>query len=281
MSDPSTRPPQRPMFIELIERVLQPLRRRLRSGRGIAATTSTAFLLLLAIDSSGRPADALLTFLVFSPAVWWLVGVVIDVGNGLLRGAPPNVHVGRRWRSSGAGSADLREDAAARIFSDRGGILLRRRVWFVASGTPPIEIDPGRWARLASVQRSQSQYLARCRERAYWWYADAIYWTAAGYSSADVKALLHAKSLQRERRLEHAHALVAASTSPAPRKREHIPREVKLAVWERDGGCCTQCGSAFDIQYDHVIPFSMGGSSTVENLQLLCARCNQSKGGRL
>lgn len=123
--------------------------------------------------------------------------------------------------------------------------------------------------------------MARFRERAYWWYADAVYWTIASYESADVKALLHAKALRHDRKLAHARALMAASRSPSSRKREHIPREVKLAVWERDGGRCTQCDSAFDLQYDHVIPFSMGGSSTVENLQLLCARCNQSKGGRL
>jgi hypothetical protein len=31
--------------------------------------------------------------------------------------------------------------------------------------------------------------------------------------------------------------------------------------------------SNFDIQYDHIIPFSMGGATTVENLQILCATC--------
>jgi hypothetical protein len=54
--------------------------------------------------------------------------------------------------------------------------------------------------------------------------------------------------------------VLAASTSPAKRKRETIPKDVRLAVWARDGGCCVECGSDFDIQYDHIIPFSMGGA---------------------
>lgn len=75
--------------------------------------------------------------------------------------------------------------------------------------------------------------------------------------------------------------MLAASTSPAARKREPIPRDVRKAVWARDEGKCVECGGDFDLQYDHIIPFSMGGASTVENLQLLRAPCNQAKDERL
>ena len=37
----------------------------------------------------------------------------------------------------------------------------------------------------------------------------------------------------------------------------------------------------FDIQYDHVIPLVLGGANTAENLQILCAPCNQAKGAAL
>jgi 5-methylcytosine-specific restriction endonuclease McrA len=73
---------------------------------------------------------------------------------------------------------------------------------------------------------------------------------------------------------------MALDAEPVQR-REPVSREVRLAVFERDGGKCVQCGSNVDIQYDHIIPFSMGGATTVENLQILCATCNQQKGDTL
>jgi hypothetical protein len=57
-----------------------------------------------------------------------------------------------------------------------------------------------------------------------------------------------------------------------------IPTAVKLAVWKRDGGRCIQCGSSDNLHFDHVIPYSRGGSSLrAENIQLLCARHNLQK----
>lgn len=57
----------------------------------------------------------------------------------------------------------------------------------------------------------------------------------------------------------------------------HISQETKTAVWQRDGGRCVQCGARDYLEFDHVIPHSKGGANTVENLQLLCRRCNLGK----
>lgn len=61
----------------------------------------------------------------------------------------------------------------------------------------------------------------------------------------------------------------------------HIPHDIRLAVWQRDQGKCVQCGASSYLEFDHIIPFSKGGASTTNNVQLLCRRCNLAKGDRL
>lgn len=57
-----------------------------------------------------------------------------------------------------------------------------------------------------------------------------------------------------------------------------IPTSVKLEVWKRDRGQCVLCNSKDNLHFDHIIPYSKGGSSLVaENIQLLCARHNLEK----
>jgi len=56
-----------------------------------------------------------------------------------------------------------------------------------------------------------------------------------------------------------------------------IPDSVKAAVIVRDGGRCRDCHSAVNLQIDHIIPLSKGGSSEESNLQTLCHRCNRRK----
>jgi hypothetical protein len=57
-----------------------------------------------------------------------------------------------------------------------------------------------------------------------------------------------------------------------------IPSSVKLEVWKRDKGKCIICGSQDNLHFDHIIPYSKGGSSLVaENIQILCARHNLEK----
>lgn len=64
--------------------------------------------------------------------------------------------------------------------------------------------------------------------------------------------------------------------------RRVIPTWVKLEVWKRDGGKCVKCGSTDELHFDHILPYSRGGTSiTPENVQLLCARHNMQKSNKI
>lgn len=61
-----------------------------------------------------------------------------------------------------------------------------------------------------------------------------------------------------------------------------IPAAIKVEVWQRDGGRCVICGAVDELHFDHILPYSRGGSSiTASNVQLLCARHNLSKGAKI
>ncbi len=73
--------------------------------------------------------------------------------------------------------------------------------------------------------------------------------------------------------------------APIPKQsdlsRHSIPKKVKQEVWQRDGGKCVECSSKENLEYDHIIPISKGGSNTARNIQLLCESCNRKKSGKI
>ncbi len=65
-------------------------------------------------------------------------------------------------------------------------------------------------------------------------------------------------------------------------RRRIIPTHIKLEVWRRDNGKCVVCGASDELHFDHILPYSKGGTSLVaENIQLLCARHNIQKRDRI
>lgn len=53
-------------------------------------------------------------------------------------------------------------------------------------------------------------------------------------------------------------------------------------LMEVQQGCCAKCHRKFTeklkVEIDHVLPVSKGGTTSFENIQLLCKSCNVSKG---
>jgi hypothetical protein len=70
---------------------------------------------------------------------------------------------------------------------------------------------------------------------------------------------------------------------PQRGKKRRVPSAVKKEVWSRDEGRCAyiapegrRCESKEFLEYDHIIPWALGGpSDSVDNIRLLCRPHNQ------
>ena len=66
-------------------------------------------------------------------------------------------------------------------------------------------------------------------------------------------------------------------------RRRKINDNTRYAVLERAGFKCQCCGmkplknNDVILHIDHIIPYSLGGSDSIDNLQVLCDKCNISK----
>ncbi len=97
-----------------------------------------------------------------------------------------------------------------------------------------------------------------------------------------VKAKLLEKKKKREiEKLALQELIDEGELFPESNKRPPIPKDVVDAVWNRDGGKCVYCGSNENLHLDHIIPFSKGGDTSIENLQLLCQKCNLEKSNKI
>ena len=97
-----------------------------------------------------------------------------------------------------------------------------------------------------------------------------------------IKAKLLEKKKKREiEKLALQELIDEGEIFPEANKRPPIPKDVVDTVWNRDGGKCVYCGSNENLHLDHIIPFSKGGDTSVENLQLLCQKCNLEKSNKI
>ena len=73
------------------------------------------------------------------------------------------------------------------------------------------------------------------------------------------------------------------STTNIKKSTRAISDKLRYQVLKRDNFKCCACGASpakdpsVELHIDHVIPWSKGGESTLENLQTLCSKCNIGK----
>lgn len=126
-------------------------------------------------------------------------------------------------------------------------------------------------------------YLISNRDVVLFYYYDDWYITHEQIDMDDAVVLIKATNLKNEERLQRSierakRALEGNTQDPA---RQGIPDDVKSFVWNRDGGKCVNCGSNQNLEFDHIIPISKGGSNTARNIQLLCEECNRKKSNKI
>lgn len=67
----------------------------------------------------------------------------------------------------------------------------------------------------------------------------------------------------------------------------NINLRTRFLVLQRDNFKCCACGASpakdpsVELQVDHIIPWSKGGETVIENLQTLCSKCNIGKSDML
>jgi len=113
-------------------------------------------------------------------------------------------------------------------------------------------------------------------------FRNILYSVEGPYSEPEFKILIREEADRESAYFQRACGRhQECASEPLPLRRERIPERVRVAVWRRDQGRCARCGRREKLEYDHIIPVAEGGGSTARNIELLCERCNRSKGRKI
>lgn len=174
-----------------------------------------------------------------------------------------------------------------------GARLVHQRPFWSGSGIVALQVSP-RVVHAVYVRVSRAQfaralqhqwtepvpYPVSSTQRVYWHFEDGFYSDSDGFDAAKVRALILTGRQRRMSEAERAEAIVSLPEQRTQR-RGRIPADVRQLVFRRDGHACAVCGDRHELQLDHVIPVSLGGSSEPQNLEVLCGPCNRRKGASL
>ena len=77
---------------------------------------------------------------------------------------------------------------------------------------------------------------------------------------------------------------LSTETSVGRNRSRNIPHATIVRVARRDNNTCQVCGKILldrEIEIDHIIPYSRGGTSDENNLRVTCLECNRRKGKKV
>ncbi|MCW2554827.1 MAG: hypothetical protein JWR78_4608 [Mycobacterium sp.] len=173
-------------------------------------------------------------------------------------------------------------------------VYYQRDLWGFLISKYKIRLEVGRKVHMSPERVTVAQFRAmasrsatypvpylKVGDRTYWRFQDFWHTDNQGLDASAVHALLVTRGQRQQRQIDRAQAMVVIGEQPTPSARIAIPDDVKQYVLMRDGASCVNCGSKSELQFDHIIPVAMGGSSEQENLQILCGPCNRRKAAGL
>jgi len=152
-------------------------------------------------------------------------------------------------------------------------------IWNVNYDTPSMVLEQVEYTKQLSQQKPTVIYCLSTMED--WIYKGLHYATSGPYTDEEL-SLLILEEFDKERRLfEKLRQKHISGLDEFNYKRQRIPETVRIEVWRRDGGKCARCGSRENLEYDHIVPVSRGGSNTARNIELLCEKCNRTKSNNI
>jgi hypothetical protein len=236
----------------------------LHTREGVASATVSVVVFWILCVAVGAPLLAALLIAAF-------VTILISLAARLWESrTAPHTAAFSRLGHSVDGGVELQQDPNAGFWRDSRGFLWGDRIWFAATGCPPCQLRPETYLRLRAWHSDADLpvFVARSRRRQWWWWRNAFCWESGDCGPEDVAALL--TMLERADKQGIEWELDAHLAKP-------IPEDVKRLVYERDMGRCQVCESRELIQYDHVVPWSMGGGNEPQNIRLICGGCNRRR----
>jgi len=136
-------------------------------------------------------------------------------------------------------------------------------------------IELGRQPKYVEMKRPLSGYSAKPYEKRFktWRKALEAFVEFINYDKDEIQ-----KTKEEEQDEENPDT---TKTAIKHKSKRNVSERLKVQVLMRDGNKCKLCGITVtnkDIHFDHIKPWSKGGETVLENLQVLCAPHNLAKG---
>ena len=99
----------------------------------------------------------------------------------------------------------------------------------------------------------------------------------------DEKLPIEIKPQEKEILLKMEPEALEGFKFPTKKTTRNINLKIRFTVLQRDKFRCCSCGASpaknpeIELHVDHIVPWSKGGETEIQNLQTLCSKCNLGK----